>query len=438
MSFCSLGLCDGLLKAVSEQGYTKPSPIQVEAIPVVFKKRDVMAVAQTGTGKTAGFSLPMVQLLSTGTSAAPNSVRALVITPTRELAAQVAKSIENYSRHMELSSAAVFGGVRIEPQIAQLQNGVDILVATPGRLVDLYNQNAINFEQLEILVLDEADRMLDLGFIDDIRHIKSLLPSKRQTLMFSATFSPEIKSLASGMLNNPLFIEVTAANSTVDKIKQKVYSVEKARKSELLIHLIKKNEWHQVLVFTRTKQGADNLVSELESAGIGAASIHANRTQHARTHALEGFKNEVLTVLVATDIASRGIDVNQLPYVINFDLPYVPEDYVHRIGRTGRAGTLGLAVSLFSADETKQLQAIERLIESKFELETIAGFKASKKEIAKAVAKEKNAKSKAASNAQRRGKSKASKLDDDEYGNFEADPVSGGKGKSKGRKKSKR
>jgi len=438
MSFCSLGLCDGLLKAVSEQGYTKPSPIQVEAIPAVFKKRDVMAVAQTGTGKTAGFSLPMVQLLSTGTSAAPNSVRALVITPTRELAAQVAKSIENYSRHMELSSAAVFGGVRIEPQIAQLQNGVDILVATPGRLVDLYNQNAINFEQLEILVLDEADRMLDLGFIDDIRHIKSLLPSKRQTLMFSATFSPEIKSLASGMLNNPLFIEVTAANSTVDKIKQKVYSVEKARKSELLIHLIKKNEWHQVLVFTRTKQGADNLVSELESAGIGAASIHANRTQHARTHALEGFKNEVLTVLVATDIASRGIDVNQLPYVINFDLPYVPEDYVHRIGRTGRAGTLGLAVSLFSADETKQLQAIERLIESKFELETIAGFKASKKEIAKAVAKEKNAKSKAASNAQRRGKSKASKLDDDEYGNFEADPVSGGKGKSKGRKKSKR
>jgi len=440
MSFCALGLCDELVKAVSEQGYTEPSPIQVEAIPAVLKKRDVMAVAQTGTGKTAGFSLPMVQLLSAGISATPNSVRALVITPTRELAAQVAKSIENYSRHMNLTSTAVFGGVRIEPQIAQLQNGIDVLVATPGRLVDLYNQNAINFEKLEILVLDEADRMLDLGFIDDIRHIKSLLPTERQTLMFSATFTNEIKSLASGMLNSPLLIEVTAANSTVDKIKQKIYSVEKSRKSELLIHLIKKNEWQQVLVFSRTKQGADNLVSELEATGITAASIHANRTQHARTHALEGFKNEDITVLVATDIASRGIDVNQLPYVVNFDLPYVPEDYVHRIGRTGRAGTLGLAVSLFSADESKQLQAIERLIERKFELETVSGFKPNKKEIAKAIskaaAKDKNAKSKVMSNAKSGGKSKRNKADDDEYGNFEADPLP--RGKSKGRKKSKR
>ena len=435
MSFSALGLCDELVKAVSEQGYTEPSPIQLEAIPAVLKQRDVMAVAQTGTGKTAGFSLPMVQLLSQGECPAPKSIRALVITPTRELAAQVAKSVENYSRHMKLSSAAVFGGVRIEPQIAQLQEGVDVLVATPGRLVDLYNQKAINFDQLEILVLDEADRMLDLGFIDDIRHIKSLLPIKRQTLMFSATFTNEIKSLASGMLNNPLSIEVTTANSTVDKIKQKIYSVEKARKTELLIHLIKQNKWHQVLVFSRTKQGADNLVSELENAGITTASIHANRTQHARTHALEGFKNEDITVLVATDIASRGIDVNQLPYVVNFDLPYVPEDYVHRIGRTGRAGTLGLAVSLFSADETKQLQAIERLIERKFELETIAGFKASKKEIAKAAAKEKNSKSKAASNSQRKGKSKKNKPKDDDYGNFEADPQPS---KSKGRKKSRK
>jgi len=439
MSFSALGLCDDLVKAVCEQGYKEPSPIQLEAIPAVLKKRDVMAVAQTGTGKTAGFSLPMVQLLSLGGNSAPKSVRALVITPTRELAAQVAKSIENYSCHMNLTSAAVFGGVRIEPQVAQLQNGVDILVATPGRLVDLYNQKAINFDQLEILVLDEADRMLDLGFIDDIRHIKSLLPIKRQTLMFSATFTNEIKTLASGMLNNPLSIEVTAVNSTVDKIKQKIYSVEKARKSELLIHLIKLNKWHQVLVFSRTKQGADNLVAELENADITAASIHANRTQHARTHALEGFKNEDITVLVATDIASRGIDVNQLPYVVNFDLPYVPEDYVHRIGRTGRAGTLGLAVSLFSADESKQLQAIERLIEVKFELETISGFKPNKKEIAKAIskaaAKDKN--SKLAPTAKKSGKSKRKKPDDDEYGNFEADPQSGS-GKSKGRKKSRR
>ncbi|PAJ73399.1 ATP-dependent RNA helicase RhlE [Pseudoalteromonas sp. NBT06-2] len=441
MSFCALGLSDELVKAVSEQGYIKPSPIQVEAIPAVIKKRDVMAISQTGTGKTAGFSLPMVQLLSEGESTKAHSVRALVITPTRELAAQVAKSIASYSRHMNLISAAVFGGVRIEPQITLLQGGVDVLVATPGRLRDLYNQNAINFEQLEILVLDEADRMLDLGFIDDIRHIKSLLPNKRQTLMFSATFSPEIKLLANGMLNNPLLIEVTTANSTVDKIKQKIYSVEKSRKGELLIHLIKKNEWHQVLVFSRTKHGADNLVSELKVAGITAASIHANRTQHARTLALDGFKNEDISVLVATDIASRGIDVNQLPYVVNFDLPYVPEDYVHRIGRTGRAGTLGLAVSLFSADETKQLQAIERLIERKFELETVAGFKANKKEIAKeiakAAAKEKNAKSKAALNTQRKGRSNKKKVEDDEYGNFEADPQPNN-GKSKGRKKSRR
>ncbi|SFC56750.1 DEAD/DEAH box helicase [Pseudoalteromonas denitrificans] len=434
MSFCSLGLCDELLKAVSEQGYTMPSPIQVEAIPAVFKQRDMMAVAQTGTGKTAGFSLPMVQLLSEGERPQPHCVRALVITPTRELAAQVAKSVENYSRHMNLRSGAVFGGVRIEPQVSFLKDGIDVLVATPGRLVDLYNQKAINFDQLEILVLDEADRMLDLGFIDDIRHIKNLLPSKRQTLMFSATFSQEIKSLASSLLNNPLLIEVTAANSTVDKIKQKIYSVEKARKSELLIHLIKHNQWHQVLVFSRTKHGADNLVSELEKAGITAASIHANRTQHARTLALEGFKNEDIAVLVATDIASRGIDVNQLPYVVNFDLPYVPEDYVHRIGRTGRAGKLGLAVSLFSMDESKQLQAIERLIERKFELETIAGFKPNKKAIAQAVAKEKHKNS----NTQNRGKSKGNKPVDDEYGNFEADPEPRGRGKSKGRKKLRR
>ena len=414
MSFGSLGLCDELLKTVTEQGYTTPSPIQIKAIPMVLSQRDVMAVAHTGTGKTAGYTLPMVQLLSGGhiqgdNSPQAQSVRALVITPTRELAAQVAKSVKNYSLHMNIRSGAVFGGVRIEPQISQLQGGLDVLVATPGRLIDLYNQQAINFDQLEILVLDEADRMLDLGFIDDIRRIQMLLPSKRQTLMFSATFSKEIKLLAKGMLNNPFLIEVAAANSTVDTVKQLIHPVDKARKSEVLIHLIKKNNWHQVLVFSRTKHGADSLVTQLENAGISAASIHANRTQHARTRALDGFKNGNVVVLVATDIASRGIDVNQLPCVVNFDLPYVPEDYVHRIGRTGRAGTFGLAVSLFSEDESKQLQAIERVIGRKFEREIILGFAPTEK-------------------------APADSSDDEEYGNFEADPKPRRRGQSQGRR----
>ncbi|MFQ3236286.1 MAG: ATP-dependent RNA helicase RhlE [Paraglaciecola sp.] len=408
MSFGSLGLCAELLKTIAELGYTTPSPIQVEAIPVVLSQRDVMAVAHTGTGKTAGFTLPMVQLLSGGHSLQAQSVRALVITPTRELAAQVAQSVQNYSRNMNIRSAAVFGGVRIEPQISQLQEGLDVLVATPGRLIDLYNQQAINFEQLEILVLDEADRMLDLGFIDDIRRIQMLLPVKRQTLMFSATFSKAIKSLATGMLNNPLLLEMTASNSPVDTVKQKVHPVDKARKSEVLIYLIKKNHWRQVLVFSRTKQGADSLVLQLENAAISAASIHANRTQHARTRALDSFKNGNVMVLVATDIASRGIDVDQLPCVVNFELPYLPEDYVHRIGRTGRAGTLGLAISLFSEDESKQLQSVERLIGRKFDCEIIPGFAPSKK-------------------------APADSPDDDEYGNFEADPKPQRRGKSQGR-----
>ena len=410
MSFGSLGLCDELLKSVSEQGYTAPSAIQAEAIPAVLSQRDVMAVAHTGTGKTAGFTLPMVQLLSGGPSPQANHVRALVITPTRELATQVADSVQNYSCHMNIRSAAVFGGVRIEPQIAQLQGGLDVLIATPGRLMDLYNQQAINFDQLEILVLDEADRMLDLGFVDDIRRIQMLLPSQRQTLMFSATFSKEIKSLAKGMLNNPLLIEMAATNSTVDTVKQIMHPVDKARKSDLLIYLIRKNNWSQVLVFSRTKKGADSLAGELEKAGISADSLHANRTQHARTRALAGFRNGNVVVLVATDIAARGIDVNQLPCVVNFDLPYVPEDYVHRIGRTGRAGNVGLAVSLFSDDESKQLQAIERVIGRQFESDIIPGFAPSKKA--------------------------ADSSDDDEYGNFEADPKPPRRGQS--RKKIKR
>ncbi|PKG96796.1 DEAD/DEAH box helicase [Paraglaciecola sp. MB-3u-78] len=419
MSFGSLGLSDELLKTVEEQGYSTPSPIQIKAIPAVLSQRDVMAVAQTGTGKTASFTLPMLQLLSgdaipsgamqRGPSLQAKHVRALVITPTRELAAQVASSVKNYSRHLNIRSGVVFGGVRIEPQISELQGGLHMLVATPGRLIDLYNQQAINFDELEILVLDEADRMLDLGFIDDIRHIQMLLPPKRQTLMFSATFSSEIKLLAKGMLNNPLLIDVATANSTVDKVQQKIHPIDKERKGEVLIHLIKKNKWHQVLVFSRTKHGADSLVLQLEKAGINAASIHANRSQHARTLALDGFRNGKVVVLVATDIASRGIDVSQLPCVVNFDLPYVPEDYVHRIGRTGRAGHSGLAISLFSEDESKQLQSIERLIGHKFKLEIIPGFAPSKK--APVVSSD----------------------DDDEYGNFEADTKPQRRGQSQGR-----
>jgi ATP-dependent RNA helicase RhlE len=400
MSFASLCLCDELLKAVADQGYTTPTAIQLEAIPAVLSRRDVMAAAHTGTGKTASFTLPMVQILSGGASGGTSPealhVRALVITPTRELAAQVTQSVQNYSRHMNIRSASAFGGVRIEPQIAQLQAGLDVLVATPGRLLDLYGQGAINFDALEILVLDEADRMLDMGFIDDIRRIQMLLPDKRQTLMFSATFSKAVKSLSKGMFNNPLFIEVAAANSTAATIKQVIHPVDKERKSALLIDLIKRNKWHQVLVFSRTKKGADSLVSELESAGIRAASIHANRTQYARTRALEDFKSGQVVALVATDIAARGIDVSQLPCVVNFDLPYVAEDYVHRIGRTGRAGTFGLAVSLVSEDEYKQLKSIEQIIGMQFERKIIRGFMPTEK-------------------------APVSEFDDGEYGNFEPD-----------------
>lgn len=410
MPFSALGLCDELLKAVSEQGYSEPSPIQAEAIPAALRKRDVLAVAQTGTGKTAGFALPMLQLLADGPTAPSKAVRAVVITPTRELAAQVSRSVDNYSRYLDLRSGAAFGGVRIEPQIAALEGGLDVLVATPGRLLDLHSQSAISFDSLEILVLDEADRMLDLGFADEMHHIQALLPITRQTLMFSATFSEEIKSLANTMLNTPKLIEVTSPNSTVDTVKQTLHPVDKERKAELLIHLIKRSKWSQVLVFSRTKRGADELVVELKQAGIHAASIHANRTQHARTLVLDGFRCGEIKVLVATDIASRGIDVNQLPCVINFDLPYVAEDYVHRIGRTGRAGSAGVAMSLFSEDESKQLKAVERLIGRKLKREVIAQFAPTRKPA-------------------------PSPHDDEEYGNFEPDakPSNRSKGRGKGK-----
>lgn len=410
MSFDTLGLCQQLLKKLVEQGYISPSPIQIKAIPAVLSQRDIMAVANTGTGKTAAFALPVIQLLTSGIRPEPRCVRALIITPTRELAAQVAQSIQDYNPYMNIRSAAVFGGVRIEPQIAELIKGIDILIATPGRLIDLYNQQSVNFERLEILVLDEADRMLDLGFVDDVRNIQKLLPSKRQTLMFSATFSTNIKSLAKGMLTNPFLIEVVDPINSQDAIEQKVHPVEKARKSELLIHLIKKHKWRQVLVFIRTKQSADTLVVALNKVGITSESIHANRTQHARTHALDGFKNSDIMVLVATDIAARGIDIQQLPCVVNFDLPYVAEDYVHRIGRTGRAGKCGLAVSFFSEDELKQLKAIERIRGCTFKYEPIHGFVPKKKAPIVLVD------------------------DEDEYGNFEADPKPLGRHQSKRRK----
>ncbi len=374
MSFATLGLCDELLKAIAEQGYTSPSPIQKEAIPAVLSHRDVMAAAQTGTGKTASFTLPMVQRLAAGKRPSAGSVRALVLTPTRELAAQVAESVSNYSRHMNIRSAVVFGGVKIGPQISKLRGGVDVLVATPGRLLDLYNQRVINFKDLEVLVLDEADRMLDMGFIHDIRRIQKFLPAHRQNLMFSATFSKEIRALAKGMINDPIFVEVAAANCTADTVKQTVHPVDKGRKREALVHLIEENKWHQVLVFSRTKHGANRLAKQLDASGIHAAAIHGDKSQGARTRALDNFKKGNISVLVATDIAARGIDIDQLPYVVNFDLPQVPEDYVHRIGRTGRAGSTGEAVSLVCVDEYKMMNAIERVIGRKIERVFLEGM----------------------------------------------------------------
>lgn len=374
MSFTSLGLSAPILKAVAEQGYDAPSPIQAQAIPAVLQGQDVMAAAQTGTGKTAGFTLPLLELLSKGQKAQAGQVRALVLTPTRELAAQVAESVETYGKYLPLRSAVVFGGVPINPQIAKLRHGVDVLVATPGRLMDLHNQKAVKFNQLEILVLDEADRMLDMGFIRDIRKILAILPKQRQNLMFSATFSNEIRELAKGLVNNPIEISVTPRNAAATTVKQWVCPVDKTQKSALLIQLIKQNDWRQVLIFSRTKHGANRLAKNLEEAGIKAAAIHGNKSQAARTKALADFKTGQVRVLVATDIAARGLDIDQLPHVVNFDLPNVPEDYVHRIGRTGRAGASGQAVSLVSSEEIKLLNDIERLINRILDREIVEGF----------------------------------------------------------------
>ena len=374
MTFETLGLSDELRRAVRATGYTSPTPIQTQVIPVILEGRDVMGAAQTGTGKTAGFVLPILQRLRNKPPVMDNRTRALIITPTRELAAQIQDSVSTYGKYLKLRSTVVFGGVNINPQMMKLRGGVDVLVATPGRLLDLYQQNAICFSDTEILVLDEADRMLDMGFIHDIKKIMALLPKRRQNLMFSATFSREIRQLAKGIINKPVEIDVAPRNFTVEIISQRIHPVDKARKVELLSHLIRTGNWYQVLVFSRTKHGADKLVRRLSRDNIHAAAIHGNKSQPQRTKALAGFKQNKIQVLVATDIAARGIDIDQLSHVVNFDLPNVAEDYIHRIGRTGRAGASGEAISLVCADEIKQLQDIERLIKRKLQREEIEGF----------------------------------------------------------------
>ncbi|WP_233340207.1 DEAD/DEAH box helicase [Pseudidiomarina tainanensis] len=374
MTFSELGLCPEILDALTRQGYTEPTPIQAQAIPAVLAGHDVMAAAQTGTGKTAGFTLPILEMLKGNERAKANTARVLILTPTRELAAQVGESVATYGRGLPLNYAVVFGGVKINPQMMKLRKGVDILVATPGRLLDLYQQNAIRFPKLEVLVLDEADRMLDMGFIHDIKKIIKLLPAKRQTLMFSATFSDDIRTLAKTLVKNPVEISVAPPNSTAERIDQIMYAAEKSKKPRMLMQILRNLNLPQVIVFSRTKHGANRLVKQLDQDGFLAAAIHGNKSQGARTKALADFKSGKVNVLVATDIAARGLDIEKLPYVINFDLPQVAEDYVHRIGRTGRAGQVGHAISLVMDEEFKTLKAIEKLIGQPIERHTLEGF----------------------------------------------------------------
>ena len=371
-SFDQLGLAEPLVRAVTEHGYTVPTPVQAQAIPAVLSGVDLLAGAQTGTGKTAAFTLPILHRLSQPSS--KRGIRALVLTPTRELAAQVEESVRIYGKYTPLKSMAMFGGVGIQPQIQRLRGRVDILVATPGRLLDHLQQRTVNLDGLEILVLDEADRMLDMGFIRDIKRVLAALPRERQNLLFSATYSDEIKELADGLLNRPARIEVAPRKATADLIAQRVYLVDRERKREVLTHLVRNGAWHQVLVFTRTKHGANRLAEQLTKSGIPALAIHGNKSQSARTRALGEFKSGELQVLVATDIAARGIDIAELPHVVNFELPNVPEDYVHRIGRTGRAGAAGEAVSLVCVDEHKLLADIERLMKRSVPREILPGF----------------------------------------------------------------
>ncbi len=380
-SFSTLGLSDALVRAVAEQGYTTPTPIQAQAIPFILAGRDLLGAAQTGTGKTAGFTLPMLQRLAEqGAQGATGKqpVRALVLVPTRELAAQVHESVRNYGAHMKMRSAMIFGGVGFSPQAGELRRGIDIVVATPGRLLDHVQQRTIDLHSIEILVLDEADRMLDMGFIHDIRKIIALLPPKRQNLLFSATFSDDIRKLSGSILRDPATVEVARRNDPIELIAQSVYLVDRDRKRELLAHLVKEGNWQQVLVFCKTKHGANRLAQQLEKEGVEADAIHGNKSQPARTKALKRFKDNALQVLVATDIAARGLDIEALPHVVNYDLPNVSEDYVHRIGRTGRAGSTGEAISLVSADDRPLLNDIEKLINRKIEQKSVAGFEPTK------------------------------------------------------------
>jgi ATP-dependent RNA helicase RhlE len=376
MSFSDLGLLPELLRAVADKGYDVPSPIQVQAIPAVLSGRDVLAGAQTGTGKTAGFVLPILQRLAGdanhGTSRAP---RALVLTPTRELAAQVAQSARDYGKYLQLHTFQVFGGVSINPQISNLRSGCDVLVATPGRLLDLAQQRCVDLSKIQVLVLDEADRMLDMGFINDIKKIIRLLPQKRQNLLFSATYSDDIRGLAERLLHDPLSIQVAPRNAPIELVEQCAYRVQQDQKRHLLVHLIQEGAWHQVLIFTRTKHGANRLTQQLEGAGIKAAAIHGNKSQAARVKALDMFKRGQVTALVATEVAARGLDIKELPQVVNYELPNVPEDYVHRIGRTGRAGAAGQAVSLVAGDETGLLRDIERVLRRAIPVEPTPVFK---------------------------------------------------------------
>jgi ATP-dependent RNA helicase RhlE len=375
MSFTTLGLSKPILRAVADEGYKKPTPIQEKAIPIILEGKDVLGGAQTGTGKTAGFTLPLLHLLSTNSKPrARKQVRALIITPTRELAAQIGESIKAYGKYLPLTSSVVFGGVGINPQISTLRKGLDILVATPGRLLDHAGQKTVDLSHVEYLILDEADRMLDMGFIHDIKKVLALLPKKKQTLLFSATFSNDIKKLADNLLNKPVLIEVAKRNATAKDIRQVVHPVDKTKKRDLLTHLIKSEDWKQVLVFTRTKHGANRLSKQLVMDGISSAAIHGNKSQGARTKALSDFKKGAVSVLVATDIAARGIDIEQLPNVVNYELPNISEDYIHRIGRTGRAGNGGVASSLVCVDELDYLRGIEKLTKQKINKITVKGY----------------------------------------------------------------
>ncbi len=393
MHFTELGLSAGILRAVAEQGYDTPTPIQAQAIPVVLAGRDLMAAAQTGTGKTAGFTLPILQLLAQDTNLSLKRFkpRALVLVPTRELAIQVQQSVFTYGKHLRLRTAAIYGGVAIGPQTKLLKAGLDIVVATPGRLLDHVAQRNIDLSGIELLVLDEADRMLDMGFIHDIRKVLALLPKKKQSLLFSATFSDDIRALATGLLRDPVSVEVARRNAPAEAVAQCIYRVDRERKRDLLIHLITENRWHQVLVFTRTKHGADALAERLCKARISAAALHGNKSQGQRIRALDDFKKLKINVLVATDIAARGIDIDELPHVVNYELPSVPEDYVHRIGRTGRAGASGEATSLVCIDEHKLLRDIEKVLKREIEKRVLPGFEPDPKIKAEPIQKPRGA-----------------------------------------------